>query len=115
MTVVFRAAAVREAGGYPHIHLKEDYGLWAALIARGARCRNLADVLVRATTDRAMYRRRGGLRYARSEWHLQLHLLRHRRTGLASALVYGALRASVACLPAGLRRSIYENLLRTRG
>jgi len=112
MTVAYRTALVREVGGYPEIHLKEDYGLWAGLLARGARSANLPDVLVRASADRELYRRRGGLKYAKAEWSLQRHFLRLGCTTRARAIVYGGLRAAVACLPARLRGWIYRSALR---
>lgn len=114
MTVVYRAGRVRDAGGYPDLHLKEDYGLWATLIARGARCRNIPEVLVHATTGRAMYRRRGGLRVARSEWDLQRHLRREEQTSAAAALAIGCARAASACVPSAARAFLYENFLRER-
>jgi glycosyltransferase involved in cell wall biosynthesis len=114
MTVTYRTANVIEVGGYPDIHLKEDYALWASMIARGARCANLSAVLVRATTARDMYRRRGGLRYAKSEWDLQVHLFKLGHKGLFSAIFFGCVRASVSLLPAGFRGWIYERLLRKR-
>jgi hypothetical protein len=114
MTVAYRTAAVRGAGGYPDIHLKEDYGLWATMIARGARCRNLDDVLVHATTGRQMYRRRGGLKIARSEWDLQLHLYREQHTTALTAVTFGCLRAGACCVPATIRGWAYERLLRTK-
>jgi hypothetical protein len=101
-------------GGYPDLYLKEDYGLWASLIADGARCHNLAEVLVRATTGKAMYRRRGGFRYARSEWSLQMHLIKTGHTNVASAIVCACLRALVFSLPTSFRSFIYERLLRIR-
>jgi glycosyltransferase involved in cell wall biosynthesis len=112
MAVAYRTKTAVAAGGYPDIHLKEDYGLWASMIAGGAQCLNLEDILVKATTGRDMYRRRGGVRYARSELDLQLHLHRLGHKGLPSALAYGCVRASVSLLPPGLRAWIYENLLR---
>jgi len=112
MTVAFRTASVLEAGGYPNIVLKEDYGLWATMIARGARCANLGDVLVTATTGRDMYRRRGGFRHARSEWDLQVHLYRLGHKSFAAAVAHGLLRAAVAFLPARLRGWLYERHLR---
>jgi hypothetical protein len=114
MTVAFRARCARDAGGYPELHLKEDYGLWAALIARGARCLNLPDVLVRATAGPDLYRRRGGLRYARSELALQRHLVRLGHAGAASAALVGLARASAFLLPSGVRGWIYQRLLRRR-
>lgn len=112
MTVVFRTSCVVEAGGYPDIHLKEDYALWATLIARGARCQNLGDVVVRATAGRAMYLRRGGLRYVASEWNLQLLLYRLGHSGLPRAVVTALARSFVFLLPSVLRGFIYRALLR---
>jgi glycosyltransferase involved in cell wall biosynthesis len=114
MTVVYRAAIVREAGGYPDVHLKEDYALWARLISRGARCANLPDVLVRATAGAGMYRRRGGLRYAKSEWALQAFMVRVGQRSLLSALAFGALRSAIFMLPAITRGRIYRLVLRSR-
>lgn len=114
MTVAYRTSTAVKAGGYPDIHLKEDYALWAAMIADGARCANVSEILVRATAGRDLYRRRGGLRYARSEWVLQLHLFRHGLQSLLSVALLGFLRSSVAVLPARVRGWIYERLLRTR-
>lgn len=112
MTVVYRTAMALEAGGYPGIHLREDYGLWASMIAHGARCGNLDEVLVRATAGSGMYRRRGGLRQLRSEWDLQRHLLALGRTRLPSALAFGSIRAAACLLTPRLRGWIYERFLR---
>lgn len=92
MTVAFRTAAVLEAGGYPSIHLKEDYALWATLLAKGCRVCNLGVVLVDATAGTDMFRRRGGLRYAMAEVDLQRHLVKCGLKSHLSALIDGALR-----------------------
>ena len=112
MTVAYRADLALRCGGYPNIHLKEDYGLWAEMIAAGARTLNLPDVLVRATTGKDMYRRRGGLRYALAEISLQHHLV---RTGLKSpsnAVLHGLCRSAIFLLPSAIRGWIYEKFLR---
>jgi hypothetical protein len=112
MTVACRAPLLRRVGGYPELYLKEDYGLWAALVAAGARCANQPEVLVRATAGRDLYRRRGGLRYVRSEWALQLHLWRLGLKGLASAFLWAAVRGAVFFLPVGVRAFVYLRFLR---
>jgi len=112
MTVAYRTELALRCGGYPNIHLKEDYALWAQMLASGARVLNLPDVLVLATAGKDMYRRRGGLRYALAEVSLQRHLV---RTGLKSplaALLQGLSRATVFLLPSVIRGWIYERLLR---
>jgi glycosyltransferase involved in cell wall biosynthesis len=123
MTVAYRTARVMEVGGYPDIHpiagsctrsCKEDYALWATMIAKGARCANLNQVLVQATTGADLYRRRGGWRYAKAEWDLQRYLLSLGQKSLCSALLSYGLRASVFSLPTTVRGWIYEHLLRER-
>ncbi len=114
MTVAYRTELVLRCGGYPDIHLKEDYALWAQMLAFGAQTVNLPDILVIATTGRDMYRRRGGLRYAHAEILLQRHLV---RTGLKTptmAVIQGIARAIVFLLPPIVRAWIYENVLRQK-
>lgn len=112
MTVAMRTALAREAGGYPDILLREDYGLWATLLARGARFRNIEKVLVKVTGGRDMIRRRGGWRYARAEIVLQRHLMNCGLKGKALSVVDGVLRASIFLIPDSWRAWIYRTLLR---
>jgi len=114
MTVAFRADIVRDHGGYPDIYLREDYGLWAKLLGTGAVFANIDKVLVHATTGIEMYRRRGGLRYAKGEVGLQKHLVHCGLKSRTSALVDGLLRVMIFILPAALRAQIYERMLRHR-
>ena len=112
MTVAYKTRAVMAVGGYPALHLREDYGLWALLLQRGVTCANLPDVLVHATAGSEMYRRRGGWRYARSEWSLQSHLVRCDLKSTYRAWVDGLIRSLVFLLPPNLRGFIYERVLR---
>ena len=114
MTVVFRLQAVLQAGGYPTIHLKEDYGLWCRMAARGARMANISEVLVRATAGRAMYRRRGGWKYAKAEVDMQAFLVDLKLKSRARALADGLLRSTVYLLPSAWRGWIYEKVLRSK-
>jgi glycosyltransferase involved in cell wall biosynthesis len=114
MTVAFRRQCVLDAGGYPEIHLKEDYALWALLLSRGAKLVNVEDVLVHASAGTKMYERRGGIRYVLSEIALQRHLLRCGLQNPFNALVVGCLRSLVFLMPASLRGIIYVKLLRSK-
>lgn len=114
MTVAFKAEPVRAVGGYPQLHLREDYGLWALLLQHGAKGANLPEVLVMATTGRDMYRRRGGWRYAAGEWALQSHLVRCGLKSWPAACFVGVIRSLMFLLPAALRAWIYERALRGR-
>ena len=112
MTVAFRTDLARMCGGYPDIHLKEDYGLWASMVKCGARLANTSTVLVNATAGRDMYKRRGGWRYAKSEIELQGHLVKCGIKNRFSAVLHALLRASVYFLPSCIRGFIYESILR---
>lgn len=114
MTVVFRTDVVAAVGGYPEIHLKEDYALWASLLARGAQSTNLQAVLVRATAGSDMHKRRGGWRYAKAEAQLQLHLVRCGVKPVAQGLIHCALRAAAFLLPSALRGWLYQTSLRQK-
>ncbi|RDD29687.1 amylovoran biosynthesis protein AmsE [Prosthecochloris sp. ZM] len=113
MTVAFRLDIVRKVGGYPNIFLKEDYALWALLIHAGARCMNLPDVLVDATTGREMYGRRGGLKYAMAEVELQRHLVSLNIKSLSHAVFDGIARSIVFLMPPFFRALVYKRLLRS--
>ena len=112
MTVAFRARLARECGGYPVLRLREDYGLWALMLHRNARTLNLSTVLVHATAGLGMYRRRGGLRYARDEYQLQCHLVKCGLKGPFLGALHAISRAVVFLLPAAVRGLIYQRLLR---
>lgn len=110
MTVGFRRSAI--SNGYPDVYLKEDYALWATMIANGAKVTNVQDVLVRATAGRDMYRRRGGLRYVRSEIDMQKLLVKLNLQSVFMAILVGVARSLVFLLPSALRGLFYERFLR---
>jgi len=112
MTVAYRTKIVRDCGGYPDIHLREDYALWATLLARGAVTGNVEEVLVHANAGLAMYRRRGGWKYALGELAIQRHLVQSRVKSPLSGLGQGVMRALVFLLPAVVRGAIYTVFLR---
>lgn len=114
MTVAFRTSFARNCGGYPNIYLKEDYALWALMIKNGAKLANSSFALVKATAGRDMYKRRGGLLYAKSEIELQKHLVRCGIKSYYAAMYHGGLRSLVYLLPGFMRGLIYESVLRSR-
>lgn len=114
MSVAYRTKIVINAGGYPLIHLKEDYALWATLISSGARLCNIDELLVNATTGRDMFQRRGGVKYALAEIDMQRHLVRVGLKGYSAAFFDGFVRACVFLMPSFAREFIYLKLLRFR-
>lgn len=112
MTVCYRKSAVIASGGYPSIQFKEDYGLWAKMIANRSKCVNLQDVLVQATAGRGLYERRGGVAYARSEFYMQRLLIRCGLRSWVGAISTGLARSLVFIAPAKLRGWFYRGFLR---
>jgi Glycosyl transferase family 2 len=111
MTAFFRRDAFLSAGGYPDIPLKEDYGLWLAMLARGERLANLPQVLVHARLGRDFHRRRAGPNNLASEW--ALHRLKRAVPGVDPRVSAAALvaRSAALALP-GPARLAYWSLRR---
>jgi glycosyltransferase involved in cell wall biosynthesis len=112
MAVAYRTKIALMCGGYPNIFLKEDYALWALMFQNGARSANTPMILVKATAGRDMYKRRGGLRYAKSEIELQHHLVVCGVKGIIPAIFHGFIRSIIFIIPQFIRGWIYVNFLR---
>ena len=78
VSVMFKKAAVQNAGGYQEWFWNEDYYLWIRMWLNGAVFGNTGTVLVNVRTGEEMYQRRGGKKYFKSEKGLQDYMLKHR-------------------------------------
>lgn len=67
VSVMLKKCKVEMAGGYRHWHFNEDSYLWARMTLAGCRFGNLPDTLVCVRVGKAMYQRRGGYAYYKSE------------------------------------------------
>ncbi len=113
-TVVYRRSAVAAAGGYRTLALLEDYWLFTRMIAAGAVCANVPDVLLRYRVSSGSYQRRGGWRLLRSELTLQRHLLAE---GFVTPAQFGrnvVVRAGYRAVPVSLRRLAYRAVFTAR-
>ena len=114
MSVCYRKSAVLKAGGYPPLHLKEDYGLWAKLVSDGARTLNIDQVLVEAKAGDDLYKRRSGIKYVISEINLQKLLFELNIKSFLLSISDFILRSLVFILPSALRKYIYLVFLREK-
>ena len=78
MTVMFRKNDVLEAGNYQDWFWNEDYYLWVRMALKGKVFANINEVLVKVRVGEEMYKRRGGLKYFKSEYNLQKYLLKNK-------------------------------------
>lgn len=115
-SVAFRRSVVMDAGGYPeHAGRFEDYLLWARLILRGAKLRNVPDVLVLYRVDSGAYARRGGWSMFVGELGLQRSFLRMGFVTVPQFARNVVVRAAYRLVPTGLRRFAYRVVVALRG
>lgn len=113
MTVFFRTDLAKSCGGYPELDLREDYGLWIRMIKLGAKCINLSENLVLATTGDDFYKRRGGLRSVVAEYKLQCFFVRIGHKKMINGVFSFIAKAPILIMPFGLRKLIYKFFLRS--
>ena len=111
-SVMYRKSAVLRAGGYLPFYLFEDYYLWARMIMAGCRMYSLQESLLAFRMNHDTYLRRMGIKYARSEMHLQR---KFREIGFVSRSEYIRnlfLRVPPRIFPYRIVRLLYKMLLR---
>ena len=111
-TVMFRKAAVEQAGSYQHCPLFEDYDLWIRMLRQGARFHNLQEPLLSFRLTSQLFSRRGGSHYIRQEIAFQRRM---RATGHIGSLRMTAniiVRTLLRLMPGGVRRYGYLFFLR---
>ena len=74
VTVMLRKPDIIAVGGYLDWYCEEDYYLWIRLAINKFQFYNIQDILVNVRVGKAMYRRRGGWRYFKSEAALQRYM-----------------------------------------
>lgn len=113
VSVMFKKNLILQVGNYQPFHLMEDYYLWARCAAQHFKMGNMSSILVRVRVNAAMYGRRGGWEYFKSNVALSAAL---RRLGLISWPVYLfnlAVRFTVqVAMPNFLRSLFYKKILR---
>lgn len=115
MTVMFKKDAYDMAGGYRDWYQDEDYYLWIRMAEQGAKFSNTGTVLVNVRVGEDMYRRRGGIKYFKSEAKLQIYMLQKGMIGIGRCFLNLSLRLIVqVVLPNGLRGWLFCNLARRK-
>lgn len=113
MSVMYRKAIVAKAGGYKDLFWNEDYYLWIRMFENGAVMANTGTVLVNVRTGKDMYKRRGGLRYFKSEKFLQKYMLKHKIIGFWTYISNVSKRFIVQVLtPNHLRGWVFKKFAR---
>ena len=115
MTVMLRKSAVLAVGNYRSWHLDEDTYLWGRILKNGYKIANLPDVLVNVRVGNAMYARRGGWRYFKSDTGILKWKLDNKLTSKGRFLYNYFVRFTVQVLMPNLVRAwFFKRMLRNQ-
>lgn len=110
--VMYRRQAVQNAGGYQDFYLLEDYYLWIRMLINGSVGYNIQEPILWMRTGNGMYKRRSGLKYAKSQAELFKFM---QEKGFINNWQYVksvAVRFASSIAPNFLRKFMYETILR---
>ncbi len=110
--VMYRRESVLEAGNYQDFFRLEDYFLWVRMIQNGARFSNSPEVLLQMRVGNGAYKRRAGLKYARSQVRLLRFMRSSAQISRADFLRGVALRVPLALVPDRVRSFAFERMIR---
>ena len=113
VSVMFRKKDIEAVGGYIDWYCEEDYYLWIRLCLAGYKFGNVPENLVNARVGNEMYRRRGGIKYFRSETRLQAYMLKKGLIHLPRFLINVSERLIMqVLLPNRVRGFLFQKLAR---
>ena len=110
--VMYKKSAVEDVGSYQDFYLLEDYYLWIRMLLNGHKGYNLQEPILYMRAGSDMYKRRSGLRYARSQRALFKYM---KQEGFISNKQYisSCLIRSVSSLSPNLfRKLMFKKVLR---
>ena len=113
VTILARKSSIQKVGGYIDWFCEEDYYLWIRMALAGCKFANLPDTLVNVRVGKAMYQRRGGWKYFKSEAKLQHYMWKHGVIGMGHYLYNVAIRFVVqVAMPNSVRGWVFRTFAR---
>lgn len=110
--VMFKKAAVEAVGGYKHFYLYEDYYLWVRMLKNGAVFYNIQESLLWFRSSRDVYKRRGGLKLACSEFVFRKYMHKIGMISFFGFWLSTPARFVIRIMPSALRKVFYQTILR---
>ena len=115
VTVMLKKSSVQAVGGFIDWYCEEDYYLWARMFMANQKFKNISDVLVNVRVGEDMYRRRGGIKYFKSEAKFQKYLLDNKIISFGTYFVNVAKRVIVQVLmPNSIRGFVFKKFAREK-
>lgn len=110
--ILFKKDMVLEAGNYRTFRRVEDYDMFARLVANGAVCANVQEYLTYMRIDKDYYRRRGGMKIAKSIIKLKKEIRKLGLSTISDWLISVPIQVTVSLMPNGARDVFYRKVLR---
>lgn len=115
VTVMFRKSEIISAGGYINWYHEEDYYLWIRMILNGSKFANINESLVLVRVGNEMYRRRGGIKYFKSEYKMHKFMFDKNHISFFTFVSNILKRLLVQLiLPISIRQLIYIKFARSK-
>lgn len=112
-TVMYKKSAVLKSGNYHSVLLYEDYDLFSRMVLEHhIKCYNIPESLYYIRTSEDFFKRRGGIRYAKTVLKFKWGQYKKGYMSLTDFCISGLGQVFVCVLPNSLRKSFYMNFLR---
>lgn len=112
-TVMYKKSAVLKSGNYQSVLLYEDYDLFARMVLEyHIKSYNIPEPLYYIRTSEDFFKRRGGIKYAKTVLKFKWGQYRKGYMLLMDFCISGLGQAFVCVLPNSLRKSFYMKFLR---
>ena len=112
--VMYKKSAVEAAGGYQDFYLLEDYYLWVRMIQNDCIGYNIQQPLLWMRAGSDMYKRRSGVRYAKSQRALFLYMKEHGFISWGQYSKAVVVRSVSSVMPNKIREILFKRLMRTK-
>lgn len=112
-SVIYRKDIVEEVGSYPNIQYFEDYALWLKVIEK-YKVHNLDECLTFFRVNNNLYKRRGGLKYLKAMVFFEKEQFKQKKINIFNYIIVVFFHSIVCLVPNGVRKIIYNGLLRKK-
>lgn len=110
--VMYKKMDVEDVGSYQDFYLLEDYYLWVRMLLKGYKGYNIQEPILYMRAGSYMYKRRSGLKYARSQRALFNYMREENFISNKEYINSCLIRSASSLAPNWLRRLMFEKVLR---
>lgn len=112
VSVCMKRSALEKCGGYETLLLLEDYYLWLKMIASGCKLENMHEALVYVRVGNGFDSKRSSKVRIAGWKELQKFMLKHKLINKIEAVVNMFYIVGFVYCPAGIKKLVYDKLLR---